>query len=135
MSMRVPFVAAQYDPAIGQCRSVPALQPERGYRVRQTTTGEAFGPEGNMTTIPTYVVSIFYQGTIPNRYLSRKPIEFSHMSLKFGRPSVDNFFDSLASKHRRRGDCDYGCRGTRCWHIWFGQCCESNQHNRVTNVI
>jgi hypothetical protein len=40
MSMRVPFVAARYDPAIGRYRSVLALQPERGYRVQQTTAGK-----------------------------------------------------------------------------------------------
>jgi len=45
MSMRVPFVAAQYGLAIGRYRSVPALQPERDYRVQQTTLAKGFGSE------------------------------------------------------------------------------------------
>jgi hypothetical protein len=40
--MRVPFVAAQYDPAIGQYHSVRALQPERDYTAQQTTASEGF---------------------------------------------------------------------------------------------
>lgn len=35
--MQVLSVAAQYDPTIGQYRSVPALHLERGYIVQQTT--------------------------------------------------------------------------------------------------